>query len=125
MLARGTNTQPPFYNGSWVQSEEIPTERFRFAGVSYAPKTAIYLFGGQGIWQDDITGDGRGGFPIQKTAVMYIPKEYRNDPKLSKYAIRAFVVSCTRRLLPIKSSYYGIAGSWRHAFKCVIETDFF
>eukprot|EP00041_Stephanoeca_diplocostata_P028784 m.832257 g.832257 ORF g.832257 m.832257 type:complete len:457 (-) comp23435_c0_seq11:246-1616(-) len=93
MLARGTNTQPPFYNGSWVQSEEIPTERFRFAGVSYAPKTAIYLFGGQGIWQDDITGDGRGGFPIQKTAVMYIPKEYRNDPKLSKGAIAGIAIA--------------------------------
>lgn len=48
-LSKGAHDDPPFYNGTWNQTEEIPAERFRFSAASYAPKTAIYLFGGQGV----------------------------------------------------------------------------
>jgi len=72
------------YNGDWIIEQNVPSDRFRFVAASFG--TSIFLFGGQGAWEDDLDGEGNGGFPIHNTAMLYTPKEYVDgtsifDPK--------------------------------------------
>ena len=49
------------YSGAWAVEQSLPSTRFRFVGASHK---AIYLFGGQRAWVDDLDGNGNGGFPV-------------------------------------------------------------
>lgn len=57
------------YAGAWVVEQELPADRFRFGGASH--DRAVYLFGGQGAWTDNLDGNGNGGFPVIATTMVY------------------------------------------------------
>lgn len=58
------------YSGAWAVEQSLPSTRFRFVGASHK---AIYLFGGQRAWVDDLDGNGNGGFPVIGTTMVYRP----------------------------------------------------
>lgn len=58
------------YGGDWVVQADLPSNRFRYTGVSY--RNTIFTFGGQGSWVDNIDGSGAGGYPVLNTTMIFI-----------------------------------------------------
>jgi hypothetical protein len=56
-----------------VIARAIPSNRFRFVGATY--QSAIYLFGGQGAYVNNLQG-ADGGFPVHKSVMKYAPYTY-------------------------------------------------
>lgn len=61
------------YQGGWVVARSVPSDRFRFVGASF--NSAIYLFGGQGAFVNNLEGTS-GGFPVHSSVMKYAPYTY-------------------------------------------------
>lgn len=82
---------------AWHFEEDIPSDRFRFVGVSGQNEDVIYLFGGQSTVRsvDDSLPDSDSYYPILNITMLYVPKSIAdaNEKELNDGEITGIVLA--------------------------------